>query len=276
MPPLSLRDIIQAALKEDMPNGDITTDSLALDARPGIAKLTAKEDLVLSGHIVFEEVIKTLESHARLIWYFKDSDVILKGQQICLIQGDLIQILKAERVALNLLGRLCGIATLTRCFVDQIKHTPTKILDTRKTTPMYRDLEKRAVREGGGTNHRLNLSDAIMIKDNHIRAAGSITNAITRIRKNSKLPITVEVTNLDEVKEAVAQGANRLLLDNMSNELMKKALELIPSNIETEASGNMKLDRVKSVAELGVNFISVGLITHSAPSADISLMFDWS
>ncbi len=276
MSPMSLRDIIQYALKEDMPKGDVTTESLALDSRPGIAKLTAKEDLVLSVHNVFEETIQILEPSAKLKWYFKDTDVVLKGQQMCLIQGDLIQVLKAERVALNLFSHLCGIATLTRCFVNQIKNTQTKILDTRKTTPIFRDLERRAVRDGGGTNHRLNLSDAVMIKDNHIRAAGSITNAIQRIRKNTKLPITVEVSTLQEVKEAVACTAQRILLDNMNTETMKQALEIIPKTIETEASGNMTIERVREVAQLGVNYISVGLITHSAPSADMSLMFEWT
>lgn len=276
MSPYSISDIIQAALTEDMPSGDVTTESLALNSRVGVARLTAKEDLVLSGRAVFEEVIKTVEPNARLSWYFNDADMILKGQQICLINGDLILILKAERVALNLLGKLCGIASLTRCFVEQLQETSTKILDTRKTTPLFRQLEKQAVRDGGGTNHRLNLSEAVMIKDNHIRAAGGITNAIARIRKNTTLPITVEVTNIEEVKEAIRNDVQRLLLDNMDNESMKLALEQIPQTIETEASGNMKLNRVRSVANLGVNFISVGLITHSAPSADISLMFDWS
>lgn len=273
---LSLRDIIQFALKEDMPDGDITTDSLAFDSRPGIARLIAKEDLVISGRIVFEEVIRTLDTTAKLTWYFKDADLALKGQHLCMIQGDLIQILKAERVALNLLGHLSGIATLTRSFVDQVKNTKTKILDTRKTTPILRELEKHAVRDGGGTNHRKNLTEAVLIKDNHIRAAGGITNAVTRIRQHTDLPITVEASTLEEVKEAVSIGVQRILLDNMTNEMLRESLSLIPSTIESEASGNMKINRVRSVAELGVNYISVGVITHSAPSADISLNFEWS
>lgn len=275
-PSLSLRDIIQFALKEDMPDGDITTDSLAFDSRPGVARLIAKEDLVVSGRIVFEEVIRTLDTTAKLTWYFKDADLALKGQHLCMIQGDLIQILKAERVALNLLGHLSGIATLTRCFVDQVKSTKTKILDTRKTTPILRELEKRAVRDGGGTNHRKNLTEAVLIKDNHIRAAGGITNAVTRIREHTDLPITVEASTLEEVKEAAGVGVHRILLDNMTNEMLRESLSLIPATIETEASGNMKIDRVRSVAELGVNYISVGTITHSAPSADVSLIFEWS
>lgn len=269
------KDFILMALKEDMPQGDVTTDSLGLDVRPGIARLLAKQDMVVSGRLLFEETVWALEPQAKLSWYFDDGQKALKGQHLAMIEGDLIQILKAERVALNLLGRLSGIATLTRQFVDQVKHTSTKILDTRKTTPMFRELEKKAVRDGGGVNHRRNLSDAVLIKENHIRAAGSITEAIKRIRQHTQLPITVEVSTLDEVREACALSPQRLLLDNMDNPMIESALKLIPSPVETEASGNMSVGRVRSVAELGVDYISVGLITHSAPTADISLLFEW-
>lgn len=263
------------ALKEDMPSGDVTTESLGLDSRPGIARLIAKQDLVLSGRMVFEESIWALDAASKLTWYFDDGQKALKGQHLAMIEGDLLQILKAERVGLNLLGHLSGIATLTRLFVEQVQHTQTKILDTRKTMPMLRELEKKAVRDGGGVNHRKNLSDAILIKDNHIRAAGSISDAISRVRNHSQLPITIEVSNLDEVQQAVALKPHRLLLDNMDNATLTQAIKLIPSDIETEASGNMAVARVKSVAEIGVDFISVGLITHSAPTADISLLFEW-
>lgn len=276
MSPFSLNEIIDHALQEDMPQGDLTTESLKIENKPGIAKLLAKEDIILSGREIFDAVILKLEPNTKIKWYFDNSCFVLKGQQICMIQGNLIQLLKAERVALNFLGHLSGIASLTHCFVSQIKHTKTKILDTRKTTPLFRDLEKKAVLHGGGVNHRLNLSEAIMIKDNHIRAAGSISNAIASVRKSTKKPITIETTNLEEVSECVKFNVERVLLDNMSNEMMTDALKIIPSHIETEASGNMKIERVKSVAELGVDFISVGLITHSAPCADISLDFDWS
>lgn len=276
MDTLSTKDILKIAFQEDMPSGDITTDSLALSSRLGSAKLIAKEDLVLSGRQVFEEAIRMLEPSCKLTWYFEDSQMALKGQVLCLLQGDLIQILKAERVGLNLLGHLSGIATLTRCFVDQVKHTRTNILDTRKTTPLLRDLEKKAVSDGGGTNHRKNLSEAIMIKDNHIRAAGSITNAVERIRNHSKLPLTVEASTFEEVQECVGLGVDRILLDNMDNALLTKCVQIVPAHIETEASGNMTVERVRSVAETGVNTISVGQITHSAPSADISLIFEWS
>ncbi len=268
-------DLVQAALREDMPNGDITTDSLALDPRFGYAKLVAKQDLVLSGTSQFEQTIVALEPNAKLTWHFNEGDKIVNRQTACTITGDLIQILKAERVALNFIGHLSGIATLTRRFVEQVQTTKTKIIDTRKTLPGYRELEKRAVRHGHGLNHRYNLSDAILIKDNHIVVAGGLTQAVTRVRSHNALPIEVEARTLDEVKEAVAAQADRILLDNMDNDLIRAAKQLIPASIQIEASGNMTLERVRSVAGLGVDFISVGALTHSAPNADLSLQFDW-
>jgi nicotinate-nucleotide pyrophosphorylase (carboxylating) len=268
-------DLIRAALKEDMPAGDVTTESLAMKPKQGEAILKAKEDLILSGANAFEETILFLEPQAKIKWQFNEGDLVYKGQNICSIEGDLIQILKAERVALNFIGKLSGIANLTRRFVKEVEHTTTKILDTRKTTPLLRDLEKRAVQHGGGHNHRFNLSDAVLIKDNHISLCGGITKAVSRLRENCTLPVEVEAGNLEQVKECVSLKVNRILLDNMNNETLKMALELIPKEIQTEASGNMTLDRVKSVAQLGVNFISVGALTHSAACADISLLFDW-
>lgn len=270
-----LQELVRAAIKEDMPQGDVTTESLALKPHQGRARLKAKEDIVLSGAMAFEQSMSALEPSCRVKWHFEEGDEILKNQIICTIEGDLVQILKAERVALNFLGHLSGIATFTRRFVKNIEGTKTKILDTRKTTPAFRDLEKRAVVHGGGVNHRMNLSTAILIKDNHISVMGGIQKAIERIRTNSALPIEVEASTLEQVKEAVACKAQRILLDNMNNETLQKAMELIPAEIETEASGNMNLDRVRSVAEIGVNYISVGALTHSAPVADVSLVFQW-
>lgn len=272
---MTLQELIRAAIKEDMPHGDVTTESLALKPRPGRARLKAKEDIVLSGAMAFEQSIQSLEPSARIKWHFEEGDEILKNQIICTIEGDLVQILKAERVALNFLGHLSGIATHTSRFVKLVQGTKTRILDTRKTTPAYRELEKRAVVHGGGVNHRMNLSDAIMIKDNHIAIMDGLKNAVTRVREHSNLPIEVEARTLEEVKEAVQMDVQRILLDNMNNEMLKEALPLIPVHIETEASGNMNLARVRSVAELGVNFISIGALTHSAPCADISLVFQW-
>ncbi|HEY1078502.1 MAG TPA: carboxylating nicotinate-nucleotide diphosphorylase [Bdellovibrio sp.] len=270
-----LTDLIRAAIKEDMPQGDVTTESLALKPHPGRARLKAKEDIVLSGAMAFEQSMQSLEPTCRVKWHFEEGDEILKNQIICTIEGDLVQILKAERVALNFLGHLSGIATHTRRFVKKIEGTKTKILDTRKTTPAFRDLEKRAVVHGGGVNHRMNLSTAILIKDNHISVMGGIKNAINRVRENSTLPIEVEARTLEEVKESVEMKAQRILLDNMDNDTLKKALAMIPADVETEASGNMNLERVRAVAEIGVNYISVGALTHSAPCADVSLIFHW-
>jgi nicotinate-nucleotide pyrophosphorylase (carboxylating) len=272
---MNILDLIKLALKEDIPSGDVTTESLAMKPKHGEALLKAKEDLVLSGANAFEETLLFLEPHSKVKWQFNEGDLIYKGQNICSIEGDLIQILKTERVALNFLGRLSGIATLTRQFVKAVEGTQTKILDTRKTTPLLRELEKRAVVHGGGSNHRFNLSEAVMIKDNHISLMGGITKAVNRLRQHCELPIEVEASNLEQVKECVSLNVQRILLDNMTNEMMALALKIIPQEIKTEASGNMNLSRVKSVAELGVDYISVGALTHSATCADVSLLFDW-
>lgn len=272
---MTLLDLIHAALKEDMPRGDLTTESLALAPRFGQCRLVAKEDLVLSGTAAFEETTLVLEPMARLQWHFKEGDAVLKKQVICNITGDMMQILKTERVALNFLGHLSGIATLTRKFVKEVEHTRCRILDTRKTLPAYREMEKRAVAHGGGMNHRYSLSDAILIKENHISVAGGLSQAVSRIRQHSNEAIEVECATLEDVKEAVGLKVERVLLDNMTNDQLKEALKIIPPDIQIEASGNMSLERVKSVAETGVDFISVGALTHSAPVADISLLFDW-
>lgn len=273
---MNILDLIKTALIEDMPTGDLTTESLAVAPRMGRAKLVAKQDMVLSGASVFERTVLTLDPSAKLKWHFDEGAQVLDQQILCTIQGDLIQILKAERVALNFLMHLSGIATLTAQFVAAIGSSSTKILDTRKTLPGYRDLEKKAVAHGGGVNHRMNLSSAILIKDNHIAVMGGITAAVNRTRQNYTGPIEVEASTLDDVRECVELGVQRILLDNMNNQLLSQALALIPDEIETEASGNMSLERVGSVAALGVDFISVGALTHSAPSADISLLFQWN
>lgn len=282
---MNLSDLIRAALREDMPKGDLTTECLGLAPRFGQARLIAKQDLVLSGTTPFEQTVETLEPTSKVQWHFREGDRVLNRQILCHITGDLIQILKAERVALNFMGHLSGISTLTGRFVDQVRHTKTQILDTRKTTPGYRELEKRAVAHGGGKNHRFGLSDAILIKDNHIMVAGGLRQAVERIRENTQEKIEVECGTLEDVAEAISLAVDRVLLDNMDNGTLTKAVGLIetaakdPKNkghrILAEASGNMTLDRVRSVAEIGVDFISVGALTHSAPTADVSLLFDW-
>jgi nicotinate-nucleotide pyrophosphorylase (carboxylating) len=268
-------ELIELAFKEDLPSGDLTTDSLAVKNYPGSAKVIAKSDLILSGQDLFEKSIQHLDPHAQIKWLFQDGQIVLSKQTICTIKGNLVNIVKAERVALNFLGKFSGIATLTRRFVNEVRNTQTKILDTRKTTPLYRNLEKKAVVDGGGKNHRKNLSDEVMIKENHIRIAQSLDKAIDQIRSQTKKFMTVEAHTLEDVEICVQKNVNRILLDNMEIETLEAALEKIPSHIETEASGNMTLERVSKVAATGVNYISVGALTHSAPVADISMIFDW-
>lgn len=272
---MELKQLVDEALKEDMPEGDLTTDSLGVEVKPGRARLFAKEDLVLSGTSPFEQTMKSIEPHCKMQWYFKDGDLILRAQTIAVIEGNLVQILKGERVALNFLGHLSGIATFTKCFVNELGKAKTKLLDTRKTLPLFRDLEKQAVVHGGGYNHRKNLSDAIMVKNNHIAMMGGVTKAVEAIRKKTAKPIEVETRTLEEVKIAIDLNVDRILLDNMPDTLLREALEIIPKSIATEASGNMTVERIKTIASLGLTYISVGAITHSAPSADVSLHFDW-
>lgn len=269
-----LKTLIDLALKEDLPQGDITTDSLQQADRLGQAKLVAKQDLVLSGTKAFDEVYKTIDPETKILWKNKNGQKVKKGTTLCVIQGKLCSLLIAERVALNFLGHLSGIATLTHQFVRLSKKS--KITDTRKTLPGLRFLEKAAVVDGGGVNHRMSLSDQILIKENHIRTAGGITPAITQCRArfpNQKLE--VEVTNLKELKEALNLKPHRIMLDNMSLSEMKQAVKIVKNKCELEASGNVNLKNVKKISETGVGFISVGKITHSAPTADLSILHEF-
>lgn len=272
---MNLRELVQMSLKEDIPRDDITTDSLDLGDRRGHARLVAKQELILSGREVFEAVFRELDGGVQIQWNFDDADRIEKGAVICQIAGPLANLLKAERTALNFLGHLSGISTLTSNFVERVRGTRTKIIDTRKTTPGLRKLEKTAVRHGGGVNHRAHLSERILVKENHLRAVGGITETVRRLRsKHGSKPIEVEVTNLREVDEALAAGVDQLLFDNMTLEDMAEGVKRVRGRAAIEASGNMSLDRVESVAKLGIDFISVGQLTHSAPSVDVSLLFD--
>lgn len=278
---LEINELVKLALAEDMPDKtDVTSDplskALTKSRQYGIAKLIAKQDLIVSSSILFDEVMKAVDPSLKIFWQFKDGQRASAKQILCSIEGNLVSILKAERVALNFLGRFSGIATLTRKYVDAISGTNTQILDTRKTTPLYRSWEKKAVRDGGGTNHRMSLSDGVMIKDNHIAMMGSIPAAVDEIRKHASRHLIVEASNLDQVIQCVSLKVDHILLDNMSNELIQACLKVIPDTIKVEVSGNMSLERVRSVAELGVDYISVGAITHSAPVADFSLLFDWT
>lgn len=273
MKKMTIDEIIAHAIAEDIPNGDLTTDLIGEFKKTQKAQLVAKEDIVLSGTEAFEKTFLKINPDIKIKWFFKDGELVVNKQTIAVISGESASLLKAERTALNFLGRLSGIASLTKCFVEETRSTKCKILDTRKTTPLLRELEKKAVKDGGGENHRMNLSDAILIKENHIAAAGGIAAAIDKIRNKSQLPIEIEVRNFDEAQAAAEKSAERLLLDNMSNDEMKRIIENLPGFIQTEASGNMSLERIAGVAKLGVHFISVGALTHSAPCADISLIF---
>lgn len=266
--------IVRLALQEDLPAGDITTQAFNLTGVKGRARLIAKEDFVLSGVKPFALAFEELNHEIQIQWHFQPGQFVFKSQTICTLQGSVASLLSAERVALNFLGRLSGIATLTRCFVEQVQHTKCKILDTRKTTPGLRLLEKEAVVHGGGVNHRMNLSAAILVKENHIQAMGGITPTLAHLQKLNIGAIEVEVRNLQELQSVLKFKVSRVLLDNMSNDEMAEALKLLPATIQSEASGNMTLERVQSVANLGVDFISVGALTHSALCSDVSLLFE--
>ncbi len=271
---LNVGEIVRLALEEDIGHGDITTESLDFGHKSAQASLIAKEEGVLAGLDVAQSAFKYLDPGCNCITYYKDGDILKKNDEIARIKGKASKILQAERVALNLLQRMSGIASLTHRFVEAIKPYPAKLLDTRKTTPLLRELEKYAVRVGGGFNHRFGLYDMVMLKENHIRSAGSITEAVERVRRRVvTYKIEIEVTNLEELDEAMACGVDRIMLDNMKLPDMAKAVEKYRGQVELEASGNVSLKTVNKIAATGVDFISSGMITHSYSSLDISLLF---
>ena len=255
-----------------MPNGDVTTDNLIPKNHQSKAMLIAKEDGVISGLMIVERVFKLVGGNVNIIFNKFDGDLVKTYDVIATISGDTKTILKGERVALNLLQRMSGIATITNKFVNEVEAN-TKILDTRKTTPNLRYLEKLAVKHGGGVNHRYSLSDMVMIKDNHIDACGSITKAVETIRPKVNCKIEVEVETLEQFKEALNTQCDIIMLDNMSLDLMQECVKLNNHKKKLEASGNMILSRVKEVSHIGVDFISVGALTHSVKALDISLKF---
>ena len=268
-------EIIYAALDEDMPFGDITTEYTVPADRISNGRLIAKEDGIIAGLPVFTRVFELVDPEVEIELFKKDGDTVSKGDLIATLKGPSRAILKGERVGLNLVQRMSGTATLTRKFVNLVKDYNVKIADTRKTTPGLRYLEKYAVRVGGGSNHRFSLSDGVLIKDNHIAAAGGITAAVTAVRENipHTVKIEVETESLEMVKEAVAVKADIIMLDNMTNEMMTEAVKYIDGRALTEASGDMTEERVVSVAATGVDIISIGKLTHSVKSLDISLKF---
>jgi nicotinate-nucleotide pyrophosphorylase (carboxylating) len=268
-----LDEKIKGWLAEDMPYGDVTSDPLFSDDHTCSGSFIAKEDGCIAGLLVAERVFRVLSEDVVMTILVEEGSLVKKGTVLAKISGLTRDILKGERLALNLMQRISGIATLTRKYADRLEGTNTRIVDTRKTTPGLRELEKYAVRMGGGYNHRFNLSDGVMLKDNHIEAAGGITSAVAKVRANRShmTKIEVEVEDLFQFEEAMAAGAEVILLDNMDTETMAKAVAMKRGDVILEASGNITLERLAEIASTGVDIISSGALTHSVKALDISL-----
>lgn len=268
-----MQTLITLALDEDFGDvGDITSLVTLTDGMIIRGTITAKEDGVIAGLPAVELVYAAIDAGVAINTFVSDGDNVQVGDVVCEVSGNARSVLAGERTALNFLQRMSGIATMTRRFVDAVAGTGTTILDTRKTHPGWRELDKYAVRVGGGANHRMGLYDMVLIKDNHIDAAGSISAAIDAVcEMELNVPIIVEIKNLAELDEALSLSPDRILLDNMDHEQMRKAVELTAGKVPLEASGNVRLDNVRAVAETGVDYISVGALTHSAPALDLSM-----
>jgi nicotinate-nucleotide pyrophosphorylase (carboxylating) len=268
--------LIEIGLKEDVNTGDLTTDLLIPASVQSTATMIAKADGVIAGLFVAKAVFQKLDPSVEFTAEVSDGDKVRKGDLICTIKGAYRALLTGERLALNFLQRMSGIATETAKYVEAVKGFKTVILDTRKTAPGLRLLDKYAVKEGGGTNHRIGLYDLVMIKDNHISVAGGITKAVEAIRPSipKNIKIEVETTTLEEVKEALHAGADIIMLDNMDTKTMRNAVLIIDGKAKVEASGNMNLERVREVAATGVDYISIGALTHSVTALDISLKIE--
>jgi nicotinate-nucleotide pyrophosphorylase (carboxylating) len=267
----AIGELVRRALVEDVGAGDVTTEAIVDPSAVGSAELLAREPGVVFGLEVVETVFRTLDARLSVDPLVEDGALVEPGTPVARVAGPLRPILTGERVALNLLGRLSGIATLARRYVQAVSGTGVTILDTRKTTPGLRALEKRAVAAGGGRNHRFGLDDGVLVKDNHLRAAGSVAAAVSRLREATDLPIEVECETLVQVSEALAVGVDAILLDNMTIADLRAAVELVAGRAWLEASGGITLENVRAVAETGVNAISIGALTHSAPSLDVAL-----
>ena len=270
---LNADDLILNALKEDITSEDISTNSVMRQYQLGEVELICKEDGVIAGLEVFKRVFELLDAETKAAFSVKDGDKVKNGQKLGVIRGDIRVLLSGERTALNYLQRMSGIATYTRTIADMLEGTNTKLLDTRKTTPGMRVFEKYAVKVGGGYNHRFNLSDGILLKDNHIGAAGGVKEAVAMAKEYAPFvrKIEIEVENLEMLKEALEAGADIIMLDNMSIEDMTKAVELCAGKAETECSGNVTKENVAKLTDIGVNYISSGALTHSSPILDLSL-----
>jgi nicotinate-nucleotide pyrophosphorylase (carboxylating) len=265
---------IEDFLQEDIGEGDITTDSIVPANHISKALILAKADGVVAGHRYAQEAFKLLDNDIQYAALKQDGELVIAGDLLATITGKSRAILTGERVALNILQRLSGIATLTRSFVVAVKDTGVKILDTRKTSPGLREMEKYAVRMGGGYNHRLDLSEIALIKENHIAIAGSIREAVKRVQSKSRVPIEVEVKNMEELEETIEAGVDRVMLDNWDMESIRQAVSLVHKKILVEVSGNMTIEKAREVGKTGVEFISVGKITHSYTSLDMTLLHE--
>ena len=265
--------LIRMALQEDITSEDVSTNAVMPTATKGTVELIAKEDGVIAGLDIYARVFTILDEKTEIDFHCKDGDEVKKGELMATVTGDIRVLLSGERVALNYLQRMSGIATYTRQVAKLLEGSKVTLLDTRKTTPNCRVFEKYAVRVGGGCNHRYNLSDGVLLKDNHIGAAGSVTKAIQMAKAYAPFvrKIEIEVETLDMVKEAVAAGADIIMLDNMTPEQMKEAVAYIDGRAETECSGNVTLENIQRLTDVGVDYISSGALTHSAPILDISL-----
>ena len=265
--------LIRMALQEDITSEDVSTNAVMPTATKGTVELIAKEDGVIAGLDIYARVFTILDEKTEIDFYCKDGDEVKKGELMATVTGDIRVLLSGERVALNYLQRMSGIATYTRQVAKLLEGSKVTLLDTRKTTPNCRVFEKYAVRVGGGCNHRYNLSDGVLLKDNHIGAAGSVTKAIQMAKAYAPFvrKIEIEVETLEQVKEAVEVGADIIMLDNMTPEVMKQAVELIDGRAQTECSGNITKENIQKIREIGVDFVSSGALTHSAPILDISM-----
>ena len=270
---LNADELILSALREDITSEDITTNSVMREYQLGEVELICKQDGVIAGLDVFKRTFELLDSKTEVTFTKKDGDTVKNGDKIGVVRGDIRVLLSGERTALNYLQRMSGIATYTRSIADLLKGSKTKLLDTRKTTPNMRVFEEYAVKVGGGYNHRYNLSDGILLKDNHIGAAGGVKEAVQMAKEYAPFvrKIEIEVENLDMLKEALDAGADIIMLDNMSVEDMKEAVKLVRGKAETECSGNVTKENVEKLVDIGVDYISSGALTHSSPILDLSL-----
>ena len=265
--------LIRMALQEDITSEDVSTNAVMRSAVKGTVDLIAKEDGIIAGLDVYARVFQILDEKTEISFNFKDGDAVKKGDRLGTVTGDIRVLLSGERVALNYLQRMSGIATYTKQVSKLLEGSKVTLLDTRKTTPNCRVFEKYAVRIGGGCNHRYNLSDGVLLKDNHIGAAGSVAKAVAMAKEYAPFvrKIELEVETMEQVKEAVEAGADIIMLDNMTPEMMKEAVELIAGRAQTECSGNITKENIAKILETGVDFVSSGALTHSAPILDISM-----